>query len=567
MAIPILSVADVRSIEVEADTSGISYAEMMRRAGRAIATRLVTLLSESGAPASDWRVTFLIGPGSNGGDGLVAGHLLAAETSALVRFYLLKPRTEDDPLLQPVRAAGLPIAIASDDQRFRVLSQMVSTSLIVVDSLFGIGARLPLGDDARRLLSAASAAMQKELEVPSPYLFADQPPTRHFRPHVLAIDCPSGADCDTGALDEAALPANETLTMIAVKPGLLTFPVAAATGRLASADLGLSSRATAFRKADHFLMTAEDADRLLPRRSPDSHKGTFGHILIVGGSANYPGAPALSARAAYRMGAGLVTVATPAPVVEWLAGSLPESTWVHLPHDLGAVTADGADLIHDQAFRCSVMVLGMGLGRENATRELLANLFGADERNARKPIGFSAQHLTAVSHRLTWPPLVLDADGLSLLSTLEDWPALLPPDSILTPHPGEMARLCGLSAQEVVSQRWDLAREKAAEWNAVLVLKGAHTLIAAPDGQMRVLPFKTSALATAGTGDVLAGMIGTLRAQGLSAFDAASVGAFLHGAAGVRAGKKLGNVRGVCASDVIAEIPGALNLVGVQELT
>jgi NAD(P)H-hydrate epimerase len=145
---------------------------------------------------------------------------------------------------------------------------------------------------------------------------------------------------------------------------------------------------------------------------------------------------------------------------------------------------------------------------------------------------------------------------LSLLAEFADWPRWLPPGSILTPHPGEMARLCGLTAQEVVEQRWALAREKAAEWQTVLVLKGAHTLIANPNGDLRVLPFKSSALATAGTGDVLAGMIGALRAQGLTAFDAASAAAWWHGAAGMVAAERMGTTRGVTASDVIAAIPG-----------
>lgn len=557
MSIPILSVAQIRAAESEAGAHGISYAEMMQRAGRAIAARLAALLAESGAPEADWRVTFLIGPGNNGGDGLVAGRLLAAGASALVRFYLLQPRPDDDPLMQAVRDAGLLTAVAGDDQRFRVLEQMVSTSLIVVDALFGIGARLPLSDDARKLLTAAQAALEQKAEA-LPFQFADTPPGRLYRPRVLAVDCPSGADCDSGALDDAALKADETMTMIAAKPGLLTFPAAGFTGRLAVSDLGLPPKTAPLRAATQQLMTAHDAAGLLPPRRPDSHKGTFGRVLIVGGSANYPGAPALAARAAGRIGAGLVTAGVPGPLVEWLAGSLRECTWLHLPHDLGALTAGGADLIREQAAESSAVVLGMGLGRETVTRELILRLFGSEESSQHQAIGFAARATPQRDKPVEWPPLVLDADGLSLLSTVANWPARLPEGTILTPHPGEMGRLCGISAQDVVANRWSIAREKAAEWNVVLLLKGAHTLIAAPGGQMRVLPFKTPALATAGTGDVLSGLIGGLRANRLSAFDAASLGAYVHGMAGVLAARKLGSERTVCAGDVVEAVPEAI---------
>ncbi len=216
MSIPILSVEALRAVESKADQSGLSYAEMMERAGTALAERLAQQLAESGAPTDLWRVTFLIGPGNNGGDGLVAGRKLAAATGAGVRFYLLKARAEDDLLLQTAHAAGLQIALASDDQRFRVLRQMVSTSLIVVDSLFGIGARLPFDASTRKLLKSVTAALNANEPESSPFEFASEPARLHSgRARVLAVDCPRGLDCDTGAIDEAALCADETMTMIA----------------------------------------------------------------------------------------------------------------------------------------------------------------------------------------------------------------------------------------------------------------------------------------------------------------------------------------------------------------
>ncbi|HYO89008.1 MAG TPA: NAD(P)H-hydrate dehydratase, partial [Candidatus Limnocylindrales bacterium] len=506
MSIPILSAEALRAVESKADQSGLSYAEMMERAGTALAERLAQLLAESGAPQDLWRVTFLVGPGNNGGDGLVAGRQLAAATGAGVRFYLLKARAEDDLHLQTAQAAGLQIALASDDQRFRVLQQMVSTSLIVVDALFGIGARAPFDASTRKLLKSVTTALNANEPEPPPFEFASEPARlRSGRARVLAVDCPSGLDCDTGAIDEAALCADETMTMIAAKPGLFRFPGAAFVGRLSVASLGVAPATEGPTQAQQHLVTSADVAAWLPERAPDGHKGTYGRVLIVGGSANYTGAPALAARAAYRMGAGLVTVGAPAPLVDTLAANLYEATWLHLPHDLGALVEDGAGLIRQEAPRCDALVMGMGMGREPGTHRFLADLLAGSGTRTHAPIGFTASAPTESSSKPDLAPLVIDADALSMLADLPDWPSLLPPGTILTPHPGEMARLCGLSTQEVIEQRWELARTKAADWGVTLVLKGAHTLIASPDGTVLVLPFKTSALATAGTGDVLAG--------------------------------------------------------------
>lgn len=559
MTIPILNVETMRAVEAEADKAGLSYAGMMERAGVALANRLAQILHESAAPADRWRVTFLIGPGNNGGDGLVAARLLAAETGAAVRLYLLEGRPEGDPHLQAAQAAGLTLARAADDQRFRVLQQMVSTSLIVVDALFGIGARLPLNAETRKLLAAARAALTVEEPVPEFTPFTDAPAIpRTRRAYVLAVDCPSGLDCDSGALDEAALYASETMTMIAAKPGLFLFPGAGAVGRLRVAGLGAVASRAALKRAQQHLVTSADVIDWLPERSAGSHKGTYGRVLVVGGSANYTGAPALSAHGAYRMGAGLVTLGVPSPLVNTLAGGFYEGTWLHLPHDLGALNAGGAGLVRHEAEQCDALVIGMGIGREAETRDFLLNLLAGGRTAAHRPIGFSGAAPSTLAQAAELPALIVDADGLALLAELPDWPTLLPAGTVLTPHPGEMARLCGLSTQDVVDGRWELAAAKAKEWGVTLLLKGAHTLVAAPDGTTRVLPFKTSALATAGTGDVLAGMIAALRAQHVSAPEAAAAAAYVHGLAGLKAAQITGSERAVCASDVISAIPAAL---------
>jgi NAD(P)H-hydrate epimerase len=187
------------------------------------------------------------------------------------------------------------------------------------------------------------------------------------------------------------------------------------------------------------------------------------------------------------------------------------------------------------------------------------------KRTARRKIGFMFDNTATADADVSdtnLPPLVIDADGLNLLSEIENWWTLLPPRTILTPHPGEMARLAGMETDEVQSNRWEIAARKAADWNAIVVLKGAHTVIAESDGRVAVLPFKTDALATAGTGDILAGAITGLLAQGLSPFEAAFVGGYIHGLAGQQAAEWLGSTRAVIAGDVLDSLTDAIALVG-----
>jgi NAD(P)H-hydrate epimerase len=562
--VKVVSVQQMRQIEAAADAAGTSYAAMMENAGAAVAYRVIQVINALPNPA-EARVSLLIGPGNNGGDGLVAGRVIAEHSAALVRFYLLTRRPDDDPLLKAVRDKGLFVAFAEDDQRFRVLVNMVASSTVLVDALFGIGVQLPLRDNVTKLLRAVHQALADSEPDERPVPLADPPPRRKTRPYILAVDCPSGLDCDTGALDKSALAADETVTFIAAKPGLFAFPGAGAVGALTLASAGVPAGTDVLKSAPRAVVDPETVRALLPARPADANKGTFGKVLVLGGSVNYTGAPALSARAAYRSGAGLVTVGAPEPTVSALAGHLLEATWLLFPHDMGVLSAEAAPLILKEAAAYSALLIGPGWGREKTTGELLSRLL--DRRAAppseRRAIGFAGTPAgtTHAAEAPALPPLVIDADGLNLLAQLDSWWKLLPANTILTPHPGEMARLAATETKDVQSRRWELAEQKAREWNVVLVLKGAHTLVAAPDGRVAALPFKTSALATAGTGDVLAGTIAGLLAQGLNPFDAAVVGAYLHGLAGEQAARRLGTERSVVAGDVLEAIADAFRLL------
>lgn len=563
--IKVASVEQMRQIEAAADASGISYGDMMENAGQAVALRVMEILAQL-PDRADARVTLLIGPGNNGGDGLVAGRALAEQNAALVRFYLLARRPDDDPRMKAVQDRGLFVAYAEDDQRFRVLMNMVASAHVVVDALFGIGVQLPLRDNASKLLRAAKQAIDEEEEtgVGRPIRLTSPVMRRATRPYVIAVDCPSGLDCDTGALDKNALSADETVTFIAAKPGLLAFPGAAAVGALTVASAGVAPNTAGLKDAQQSVIDPDSVRALLPARPADANKGTFGKVLILGGSTNYIGAPGMAARAAYRSGAGLVTVGAPEPTVAALAGHQLETTWLLFPHDMGALSADAAPLVRQEAANYSALLIGPGWGRDKTTRELLARLLDDDAtRPMRRVIGFSSasESDNQESENRALPPLVIDADGLNLLSELDEWWTRLPAGTILTPHPGEMARLAGTDTKDVQSRRWQIAQEKAGEWKVILVLKGAHTLIAAPDGRTAALPFKTSALAHAGTGDVLAGAIAGMLAQGLAPYDAAVVAGYLHGLAGEQAALKIGSERSVIAGDVIDALPEAFRLL------
>jgi len=564
----IVTTDEMRALEKATDKGGHSYADMMEMAGHAVAMRAKTLLAGLDAP----RVVILVGPGNNGGDGLVAGRVLREEfPESTVNALLLKPRdAKKDPVYAAAEKAGVNIVSAETDANssFRTLKKLIAEADVVIDALFGTSVRLPLEGDVVRLLNAANRALEARRKPASPSPLttpaAAYPNSASERPvTVIAVDLPTGLNPDTGELDKAALFADETVTFGAAKPGLLTFPGAEAVGLLHVADIGMPADLPELARAP-LLIDAHEVGARLPQRPRNSHKGTFGKTMIVAGSLNYTGAAYLAAAGAYRSGAGLVTVAAPQVIMPILASLLPEATWLLLPHDLGVLNEAAVKVLRPELDGYSALLLGPGFGREETTGEFLRELLSpTEERRPARTIGFSRivdQEDEAEEKSTPLPPVVIDADGLNLLAEIEDWPTLLPPNSVLTPHPGEFGRLTGLETDEVQANRLDLAREKAAEWNAIVVLKGAFTAIAAPDGRLAVSPFASAALARAGTGDVLSGMIAGLIGQGVEPFDAALCAVWLHGAAGERAAALATTTAATVAGDLLEHLPHAIHL-------
>ncbi len=569
----VVSVEHMRRIEAAADAAGVSYSTMMENAGTAAAHHIADYLESRRQHTGEQRILFLIGTGNNGGDGLVAGRVLTQmHDQYRVAFYLLAQRSAVDLNFRAVQAAGIPVTYVEDDSDFQALIALVANAHVVVDAVFGIGVRLPLRGKSAEVLEHIRQALQRRKRTPTERITPNTPESDMSlsKPHVIAVDCPSGLDCDTGQVDEKIIAADSTITFIAAKPGLLAFPGAAYTGQLTVATIGIPDSLPELHQAGTVLVDCALAQILLPERPPDSNKGTFGKTLVVAGSTNYVGAAGLCSMAAYRSGAGLVTVGAVGSVVSALAGRLLAPTWMLLPHDMGVIAASAVSVIASELAGYSALLLGPGWGQEGTTRDFLLKLLalpdGIRDPHKRHSMGFAAMREDATVEQnegavASLPPLVIDADGLNLLAQINHWWELLPPHTIITPHPGEMARLAGTTTKTVQADRAKIALEKAIEWQVILVLKGAHTLIAAPDKRLFVLPFKTDALATAGTGDVLAGTITGFLAQGMSPVNAAVLGGYIQGMAGELAARQNGNSRSVIADDVLNSLGEVLTAI------
>jgi NAD(P)H-hydrate epimerase len=462
-------------------------------------------------------------------------------------------RAENDTNFEAVKSSNILIAYAEDDHDGRVLRNLIASADLIIDALFGIGVRLPIKGDAEKILRNVNQALNaQQIDLNNEIVtgFPEKLPLDKNRPQVLAVDCPSGLDCDTGQVDANTIIADQTVTFIAAKPGLLTFPGAGYVGGLSIATIAVRSDLPEITAIKFTFATHRMINRILPVRSSNSNKGTYGKVLIIAGSVNYSGAPALAAEAAYRSGAGLTTVGAPDSVVNSLSTLLREPTWIILPDEEGCLSEQAAPFILERANGYDAILLGPGWNQKETTGKLLTTLLN---NLSQTDIPLSPQNNP--------PSLIIDADGLNLLAKIDKWHELLPDNAVITPHPGEMARLCGMETMEIQKNRFAIAEAKSQEWDVTLVLKGAHTLVASPDGRLVALPFKTDSLATAGTGDILAGLIAGIIAQGVEPFDAAVIAGYVHGLSGELSAQKYNSGRGVIASDVLDMIPFAYGLI------
>ena len=510
----VVTVAEMRRLEERSVEAGVSLDDLMETAGLGVARRVGQLLN---GPRGK-RVLVLVGPGNNGGDGLVAARYLS-DWGALVTLYMTTAKRGREDKFEECLSRRMRIVEAQDDGDHFALGSYLSLTDVILDAVLGIGQRLPLGEEFGGVCHALQEARGQQ-----------------SGPILVALDVPTGIDAETGEVDSPCQPADLTLTLGAPKVGLFKFPAAQYTGRVETISIGIPAGLDDDISLE--LADAASVKAMLPSRSADGHKGSFGEVAVVGGSTHFVGAPVLAATGAYRSGAGLVTLATPTSVYHMAALHITEA--VHLPLDEtadGQVAAAAAASVRQAIAVAQAAVLGPGLGQSEQVQEFV-------------------KQVLLVEPALDCP-VVIDADALNALAKTHAWWELLQAPAVLTPHPGEMSRLLHRTVAEIREDRVTAARNAASQWGQVVVLKGAYTVVAAPDGHACVSPFANPALASGGTGDVLAGIIGGLLAQGCERYEAAVTGVYIHAMAGERVVKDLGNA-GLLASDLLPEIPRAM---------
>ncbi len=488
---------------------------LMERAG----TGVVEFLRKRFGPLRGKTVTVLCGKGNNGGDGLVVARLLRRQ-QARVTVFLLAPVADLSRDAAVMYRRWLRAGGQSASRNFRSAEQagpVLGSSDLIIDALLGTG----LSTDVTGL-----------------YRDAIQLVNRAGRP-VVAVDIPSGIHADTGAALGEAIRAAATVTFGLPKLGLYLGAGIDHAGMIHVVDIGIPAAFVDALDSRIMVVTEKLVAKALPVRPASSHKGTFGHAGIIAGSVGKTGAAALAACAALRIGAGLVTVATPNSVNDVLEAKLLEAMTLPLPETKARTLArSGLDRIAAFIQARTAVAIGPGLSTHPETVELVHSLM---------------KHLDR--------PAVLDADALNALASRAALLTACKIPPILTPHPGEMARLeVDATSQSVNADRIGTARRFARERGVFVVLKGARTVIARPDGLVAICPTGNPGMATAGTGDVLTGMLAGLLAQGVPAWEAACAGTYLHGSAGDLAAQQLGEA-GMLAGDLIANIPHALQAI------
>ncbi|GAC1402885.1 MAG: bifunctional ADP-dependent NAD(P)H-hydrate dehydratase/NAD(P)H-hydrate epimerase [Chloroflexota bacterium] len=490
---------EMRDLETALGESGIGPDTLIGMAAHSIESAV-----RDRAPTG--RVLVLAGPGNNGRDGLLAARLLQAIGRDVIVFgYRVRDRM----------GFNGHFIDCEEDEDNRKLREAVPTGGVLIDALLGTG--------RSRQLDAVLATIVRTCN--------DHRARDSF---ALAVDLPTGVDCNTGDVDGDAFQADTTVCMGCVKRGTVLFPGAGFNGSRVVANLCVDATMTDHLEVD--LPTPIDIAAMLPVRTTNSNKGSFGRLLFIGGSRDFLGAPVLSATAAYRIGAGLVEVAIPESAHSSVGSGIVEAIFNILSEEDGKIGRSSIEAIELSMSRATAMVVGPGMGFSDATTGVVRKILDLVDS-------------TQVSK------VVVDADGLNSLAQITDWwhcPAQL----ILTPHPGEMSRLTGLSVQDIQSNRLEIARKFARDRNKIVVLKGAGTVVASPWGAASINTTGGPNLATAGTGDVLSGTIGGLLAQGCPPWTAAVAGVYIHGLAGDLARERTGD-SGTLSSDLLDLLPVA----------
>jgi hydroxyethylthiazole kinase-like uncharacterized protein yjeF len=507
--VKVVSPEQMREIDRRAiEDLGIPGDSLMERAGEAVAR------SVSSFPGTI-AVHCFCGGGNNGGDGFVAARHLHT-WGRDVTVWLLAPAEslhgDAEINYKRLKEAGVPIHELAPGEHLAQRFQPVAGTFVAVDALLGTGAQ----GNPRGLYAEAVVAMND------------------LACHTVAVDCPTGLDAATGSVGEPCVQAEVTVTMGLPKTGLVVWPGLAHVGKLMVADIGFPKDLLEDARYGTNILFEDEAARLLPARPMNAHKGTCGKLLVVAGSQGYTGAAALTAMAALRGGVGLVYVGAPQSLNDVLEVKLTEAITVPLPDTPErTLSYDALGSILEWTGRVDAVALGPGLSQHSETTRLVRELVP----------------------RVTLP-CVVDADGLNALAPIGKG-FVLGQNIILTPHPGEMARLVGRTIPAIQSDRVSVCRDSASSLGCTVLLKGVPTVVCGPDGETFINRTGNPGMATGGTGDVLTGLIGSLLAQGLSPLKAGALGAYFHGRAGDRAAARLGET-GLIAGDLLEDLPAVL---------
>lgn len=506
---------------------GMAALQLMENAGRALAEAVIKEVENDATPSGNRRVLIIAGKGNNGGDGYVAArHLYNAGLDVMVFSLAMSKELKDDAAVNAriwARMGGATAGILTKSD----INKHASTfrhAYIIVDAIFGVGLTKPIKGVYAEVIEFVNSLGKL----------------------VVAADVPSGIDAETGGVMGVAIRASLTVTMAMSKPGLYQYPGKEYTGRIVVADIGapagLISQVGAASRYN--LITADDVSALLRRRKADSHKGSYGHLLSLAGSSGKTGAACLCATGAMRVGAGLVTIALPQSLEHIMEVKTTEVMTIGLPetpeHTVGEVSFDA---ICAAANGKAAFVIGPGIGVNQDVAALIRRLL-----------------------KVFNSPMVIDADGLNAFAGCLGELRNAKSERVLTPHPGEMARLLNITTQDVQADRVGAASRLSNMTGAVVVLKGAATIIAAPDEQIYINSTGNAGLATAGTGDVLSGMIGGFLSQGYDAVSAALCAVFIHGRAADEI-KEIDGETGMMAQDLLSVLPRVIaSLCSCEEL-
>ncbi len=474
-------------------------------------------------PLKGLKGVIVCGKGNNGGDGFaVARHLFNAGAQPKIVLAADPKEIAGDAKINMFicKNLSIPIHSAVDFKRLGTLRKLVREADFVVDALLGTGVSGPLKPLFLNIINIVNSS--------------DCP--------IFAVDIPSGVQADDGRVFNGAVNADHTITFGAPKIGLYVYPGAGFAGNINVVDIGIPGALTDKAKTDVFLATKAYVGTKVKERAAAAHKGDCGRLLIIGGSRGMSGAPCLAGTASLRTGAGLVYLAVPKGMLSVVEHKLTEGITIPQPEDRrGRISLSGVKELIEQTRKVDAVVLGPGIGVSDETCELVCRLIEESRT-----------------------PMLVDADALNCIAREREVLKSAKAPLVLTPHPGEMARLAKMKTADVQTARLDTVRSFAREFRAVVVLKGAHTLIASPSGIVYVNPTGNSGMATAGSGDVLSGIGGALLAEGVPAFDAAVCAAYLHGLSGDKAADRFAK-RSIMASDIIRYIPAAINEIMYRE--